>query len=322
MSKENARNRWLRFYDWYGKRILVFEIALVVIPSFVFCRLIQLKTGAITPFSLLVYTSFIVHRVIVYKIAGNESYPRKILSHDPLLRSALKSAIIGMAATIVAVLFVDFLSSQIVLPQIFDILVILFTFFLSLALVTALFPLFPPHLTAHKKARLAFKLVKNTMKELVDKGEKERQRMTAKYVKWFKNGLNFFNGYLFKLHRFEIAQIDNYHNEAYKVALIGKSSEIKKMAEYVNDAFNAIGAKEKEDDLRAFLVAMQHIRGKKGKKALSTSELSKMVKTLSRKDKMKSIITSPYFLPLMATILSLTVMILNIIEKLSLIIQS
>jgi hypothetical protein len=146
--------------------------------------------------------------------------------------------------------------------------------------------------------------------------EKKRSKIALGSLKYLKFALRAFNEHLLKTHGFEIADIDNYFYKVYHTFLIGNKDESKKNLEHLRDAFNSLGVKEEKDDLRSFLLALYKIRKGSKKTIVSTNELLKIVRPVSNVDKIKSKfkIASQYFLPAIATAISILLMILNVVK--------
>jgi type III secretory pathway component EscR len=146
--------------------------------------------------------------------------------------------------------------------------------------------------------------------------DEKKSKVALGSLKYLKFALRAFNEHLLKTHGFEIADIDNYFHKVYHTFLIGNKDESKKNLEHLRDAFNSLGVKEEKDDLRSFLLALYKIQKGSKKTTVSTNELLKMVKPVSNIDRIKSKfkIASQYFLPAIATPISIVLMILNVVK--------
>jgi len=316
ISNGKHKNYWLKMYEWYGKNLPIINFSIIITFSFILFLCLYIFVAAeLNKLCMVVFgiVLFIHHR-FVQKIAENELYPREIFRYFYDNWFFLTRTIVFLIVTPMALVILDFFSVLQVFTPAIGILLALFAFLLSMVLVSSISLLFQPRLGAHKKARLYFKVVVNNMEQAINKNEKERKKLTLDYFKYLKHGLKAFNRYLFKTHGFEIADIDSYYYKAYQMFLIRNKEELERTSKHLKEAFNAIGEREKEENLRKFLTAVYTLQKENEKATLSTAKLQQMIKPVSRMDKIKSKIASPYTLPLITTVVSLILMVLNAVE--------
>lgn len=317
--KEDFRKK--RFYEAYGKHILLIEIALILTLTFA----VDIQTffpTPIIPFTagvwwIALFVSALIHLRFYFKIAKMELCPYKILRLGCFRYRFLITAFISFFLSFTLVLPVSIFSTEIP-SEIYDILMQISNIALLVAFPMFMigFTLWVGSITDHKKARLSFKTVLNAMELLRKKtNTNEKTKLIEKYVKWFRVGLRSYNSYLHesKPTSLEIVNIKEYHRSLCNVALMGKQAEIDNTIEQVKSALNSMGRREKEDDLRNFLIALKNMKSMKMEKDYPLSELNEMTRILPFSERVKEWLRSPYITSLVVIILSIIAIVVQVL---------
>lgn len=303
-----------KFYDTYGKHVRLIEITIIVLFTLSFLLIVYYPIGA--PYTLQAWTIGVsvitpAHAIIFFKIAKIESYPYEILWLDKF-RSTLSRATISIFFIWITCQYIIFTF----FPAIYQSLDFInklmgFVLFTVVALLPMIFFLSIASITDLKKARLSIKTVLHGL-QLINKEEDKLKKaeIFGKHISWFRSGLKSFNSFVFhgKYAHIEIMSIDEYANNVGCAALIGNQTEKDTITEQVQSAFNSIPEKDKPGDLRNFLIALKNIKTGKNQKDYEAHELSEMVRVVSRYDKAREHLTSPYlvaFLSIIAILLQI-----------------
>lgn len=323
VTKTVTDKKWKdKFFKFYGKHLLDFEFSFLLIATFAYIACIWFLPSYFnilsyeTTYSVVFATIllFIAHRFIISKIAERESYPLTVLRHDPKASRMFYYAIFLFAISLLALPVSLYTGVLNLFPAIIGISIILMVFATSLILATFFILILPPHISAHREARLCFKLVSEQLRKLAGADKDTRQKIAVEYIKWLEKGFRRYNKCLLKSYHEEIVDVDLYYWQVYTKALIGTSREINNVTNHVTQLFESLGKSMKEGNIQKFLVTLQHIKGKRGKKAESTNELSKLIRPLSFSERIKSIITSPYIMVIVTAITTASIL-MEIIQR-------
>ena len=297
--KENLKKK--RFYEAYGKHILLIEIALILTITFTFVIQVFFPPP-ILPFTIVAWfvALFIIvlfHLRIFFRIANMELCPYEILRLQRLRFYFSVASILSYFLLFILSYLVS--TSLIEIPSEISDVVLAILAIVAISLFPIVFIEVPLNLASiadHKKARLSFKTVLDAM-ELIRKENKanEKMKLIRKYVKWFRVGLQSYNSYLFESQpaRLEIVDIDQYHRSVCSVALMGKQTEIENTIKQIRFALNCMERK-REDDLRHFLIVLKNVKSGKRKKEYPLSELNEMIRILPFSERVKERLKSPY----------------------------
>lgn len=304
------------FYRFYGRHIRIFEIAILLLSTLLYFYGIEAKFDQIVIFGLgwATVVVFVVFKLTVRRLARKEKFPSEFLRLEPLLSSLYWLGFVFLIASVIAIPICAYLSIQTIFSQIFEVLIIIFTFFLSFTLASLLFGVTPPHISSFRKARLCFRLALDVLERIIELMDEERRGIVAMKVKWFKKGLFFCNSYLSKQYRFEIADTEEFSDRIFKVALLGNQDELNAMSNYVAEILDSLAMEPQYENTRDLLVALQHIRGRQGE---STEVLGGMVEEVSLWEKMRKL-KPKYAFSVTAIVLLLTIAIrvLDLYDKL------
>lgn len=312
--KEDLKKK--RFYKAYGKHVLLIEIALILTLTFTFAILcLTFSSYLLVPWLIVVFVSILIHLRIFYRIANLELCPYEILR---LGRFRFYFFIMIVFSFFLSLTLLYSLSSFLT-KTFFVVVVILLNYFLlvNFPMLFIALMLKMASITNHKKARLSFKIVIDAM-ELLRKEKKtdEKMKLIDKYVKWFGVGLRSYNSYLYENNPacLEIVDIEQYHRSVCNVALMGKRTEIDNTIEQIKSVLNCVSKREREDDLRHFLIALKNVKSGKRKKEYPLFELNEMTRISPFSERIKEKLKSPYA-TLLIGIVAIVLQVLRLIWK-------
>lgn len=288
----------VKIYEEYGKHLKLIAIIVIGLSAFILWYGVYFQVWlwqipyytTVSLFSLIMLIFIItVHGFFIRAIAEREIYPDKIIYWEHWT-SRLYWITLVILLLFLAIMYslVYFFPNHPIMTTLANVLswgflidtifFVIFSSFTTFSLVT----LFP-----HKKSRLYLKATLENIRKLSKMKKMERGKVIKKYFKWFRTGLQYYNTHIWSKmpERPEVIDLEKYFDSAYMVALIGNDKEVEDLVSNIEEAYASIGTKANEGDFRRFLIALQHIVGKRKKKDESTIELSKMIKTVSFSEK-------------------------------------
>lgn len=314
--KEDSKKK--RFYEVYGKHVLLIEIALILISLFTFVVMV-FPVPAIVAFGAWLIVTFVIspiHLRIYSRIVRMELYPYEILRLERV-RSRFNKTLVYFFFLLLILSFLTSLFSTEIPPETYDIFgeIVGYVFFVIFPMLMVTFVITFGSINHHRKARLSFKTVLHAMEALREEKRKdEKMKLIKKYVKWFRDGLHAYNSYLYEnIACLEIVDIEQYHRNIHNAALMGNESEIDETIEQIESTLNSLG-KEGEDDLRHFLIALKNIKNGKAEKEYPLYELNEMTTIMSFSERVKETLKSPY-VPLLYIIVTIILGLLRLIWK-------
>lgn len=160
-------------------------------------------------------------------------------------------------------------------------------------------------MTDHRKTRLSFRVALVGLK-LISRENSERGKLVRKYIRWLKDGFRSYNRYLYNQNpaRIEVVDIDDCYHSLSCVALMGNRKEINIISEQIRLALNSLPRSEKKPhDVKQLLIRLKNIKEIKRRRTYPLSEINDMTRIVSFSDRLRTILTHPYLLMLIAVII-------------------
>ena len=316
--KEDVKKK--KFYEAYSKHILLIEITLISTLTFTYaCTRAPVSILAFGVLFIATPVSIYIHLRIFNRIVKRELYPYEILRLARFRFYSLIMVWFSLLLSMILFVLLDLFKTE----NLREILVIVQTllvdyiFIVNFPMFFITFLLFMGSITEHKKATFSFKIVIDAM-ELLRKEKKtyEEMKLIDKYVKCFREGLRSYNSYLYESNPacLGIVDVDQYHRSVCSVALMGKGAEIDNTIEQIKSALNCMGEREREDDLRHFLIALKNVKSGKAEKEYPFSELNEMIRAFPFSERLKERLKSPYVTSLVTVIIGMIAIVLQLLR--------
>lgn len=295
-QQNNWKQKLLGFYGDYLNFIeflLIFGVAGGLYFYFLTgVTILQPESPYYITFTIIIV--FFIHRHIISKIAQRESHPLAVLRNDRTASFIFWLGFGGFALGLTAPFISAYTGVLESIPAILGISLFLVTF--SSVLIFATFFLFLTGIfkpiSAHKEARLCFKLVSEEMNRLANAETDIRLETSLKNITWLRRGFHRFNRFVLKTHHQQIVDLESYYWVAYNHVLVGTQEEHKKLADFVSQLFNSTGKASNDCDVKQFLIVLQSIKGEKQEESIN--QLSRMLRPMSFSERMKPLMTSQY----------------------------
>jgi len=241
--KEDSKKK--RFYDAYGKHVLLIEFALILALSLAMGVLILLPNIVVFfAWAISVFVCVVIHIIIFYRIAKMELYPYEILHLEHVRVNFFRTL-----AFIFFLLFALFYFGSLFFAETLEMyrvvlispLIVVSPMFMVSAMLSF------SSISAYRKTRLSLKTVLYGL-ELLNTQEiaNGKLKIVKKYVKWFRVGLHSFNSYLYARNptRLKIVDVDQYHQSVCSAVFMGKRKEMDTIIEQIGSALNCLGKKK------------------------------------------------------------------------------
>lgn len=287
---QKTTSRWIRFYDFYGKHLILISLVLIgvsslaVFFSFLFGIYVTLPLlGSVPTLFFVVMAATVPHALVLRRMARKEIRQHEILDLEKYL-----SYILLLSFGVVLVIFSAIRLLNYFLPNLqiegalAMFIVGVFFYFYSLTISSLLVQIGHVFIPSYIKTKLCLGAVLDNFHQLNSLKPLERRKHVKKYFRWFEDGLDYYNTHIMKTlpNHPKVKEIGTYYDSAYLVALTGTKTELENLVKHIRKSYVSLGKGRKEVDFRGFLISLQHIKGKTAKKDESVHELSKLFETV------------------------------------------
>ncbi len=316
MEKLHRSSR--RFIKAYGRIMLRVECLLMLLVSLIFILFSLFDGFAIYGYIMIAFflASF-THSLICIFVSNSELFPRESLFLDSFRRFFFKLVLIlttpafMLLYVIVTYFPLGFWSENLL----FDALVRYAAGSLLFLLVFYFYPI--GLISKRTRLRLSLRSALIGLKLISGiKKDDKRRDLIEKYVKWAKKGFESFR-IIYKKGpvQIEISDIDEYYQSLCCTALIGRVEEIILISGQLRRALRSVHRlKSKErDDIRQFLISLKNVKNLKEVDEYDLSELREITRMLSRSDRARKLISSPFAVMLVG-IIPITLQVLSMLK--------